>query len=106
ARPFPPANPGAPAPEETLWSGRYSLKAAMHLWLGWALWSVLVLGLYLRFVEATTTKSLIAFALAAGPALWSLVRALVRKLSLRYRLTNHRLFTERGLFSRQHDELE
>ncbi len=107
AKPFPAAHAGAPVPEETLWSGRYSLKAAVHLWIGWALWITLVLGLYLRFMEEKTTLwNEIAFGVAAGPALWSLGRALVRKFSLRYRLTNHRLFTERGLFSRQHDELE
>lgn len=101
------AAPGALPPEEEVWTGRYSLKAAMHLWLLWALWIALVLGLYLRFVEATTTtKNLLVLAFAAGPALWSLGQALIRKLTLRYRLTNHRLFTERGLLSRRHDELE
>ncbi len=106
ARPFA-ATGGALPPEEALWAGRYSLKAALHLWILWALWIVLVLGLYLRFVATTTaTKNGLVFALAAGPALWSLAQALVRKLTLRYRLTNHRLFMERGLLSRQHDELE
>ena len=107
AKAFTPAAPGALPPEETLWTGRYSLKAAAHLWLGSALWIALVLGLYLRFVEtATAQKNLIVLAASLGPALWVLGLALVRKLTLRYRLTNHRLFIERGLFSRQHDELE
>lgn len=107
AKAFTAAAPGAPPAEETLWRGRYSLKAAMHLWLLWALWITLVLGLYLRFVDATTPLANGAvLALALGPALVSLGQALLRKLTLRYRLTNHRLFTERGLLARQHDELE
>jgi hypothetical protein len=40
------------------------------------------------------------------PAAWSLGLALVRKVTLRYRLTNYRLFTQRGLLARDNDEIE
>src|SRR5262245_49803340 len=107
AKPFSAAGAGGVPPEETLWMGRYSLKAVAHLWLLWALWMALVLGLYVRFVEPRTALgNELALALAVGPVLWSLAAALLRKLTLRYRLTNHRLFTDRGIFARQHDELE
>lgn len=111
AQPFPAGSPGTQPAEETLWRGRYSLKAAAHLWLSWPLWMLLMLSLGLlrgslpaRFVPERFTLWLALLALLPGA--WPLGHALVRKLSLRYRLTNHRLFTERGLLSRQHDELE
>jgi len=105
AMPLPPA--GAPGPEQPLWTGRYSLRAATHLWVLSALWMALVMALYLRFVGTRTQRyDLIALAAGLAPAVLALGRALIRRLSLRYKLTNHRLFTDRGLFSRQHDELE
>jgi len=107
AKPLHTAPAGAPPPEETLWTGSHSLKADVHLWILWALWIALVLALYLRYMTTpTTATNLGVCALAVGPALWSLGRALVHKFGLRYRLSNHRLFTERGLFSRRLDELE
>jgi membrane protein YdbS with pleckstrin-like domain len=98
---------GAPTPEQSLWKGGYALRAAMHLWILSALWMALVLALYQRFV-GTRTQRLDEIALAVGlvPALLALARASVRRLSPRYKLTNHRLFTERGILGRQHDELE
>lgn len=107
ARPFgEPAAAEQPA-EETLWSGRYSLKAAAHLWVLWALWISVVVAAYVLF---TTTRGAwtngLFLAGGFGPGLWMLTQALLRKLTLRYRLTNQRLFTERGLLARAHDELE
>jgi uncharacterized membrane protein YdbT with pleckstrin-like domain len=104
---IPMAPAGAPTPEQPLWTGRYSLRAATHQWILSALWAALVMALYLRFVPTRTQRTdLIALAAALLPAVVALGRAFWRRLSLRYRLTNHRLFTERGIFSRHHDELE
>jgi membrane protein YdbS with pleckstrin-like domain len=103
----PETSPPAAPVEETLWTGRYSLKAELGAWLLCAGWIGLVAFLFLRFVTArTTTAHGIALALAVGPGLWALGRAFLSKASLSYRLTNHRLFIVRGLLSRQHDELE
>ena len=44
AKSFAPAATGGLPPEEALWSGRYSLRAAMHLWLLWGAWIVLEIG--------------------------------------------------------------
>jgi len=98
---------GAPVPEQSLWKGRYSLRAATHLWLLSALWMGGVIAAYLRFV-GTRTQLYDEIALAAGlvPGVLALFSTMLRGLSLRYKLTNHRLFTERGILSRQHDELE
>lgn len=104
---IPMAPAGAPVPEQPLWTGHYSLRAATHLWILSALWAALLMALYLRFLGTRTQRTdLIALAAGLAPAVLALGRTLVRRLSLRYRLTNHRLFTERGIFSRQHDELE
>src|SRR6185503_16201258 len=106
ARSFAPE--GAPPREEQLWAGRYSLRAATHLWFLSALWAALVLAAYQHFAGATRTREsdLVALAGAFVPAVVAIFQTLARRLSLRYRLTNHRLFTERGILSRQHDEIE
>jgi membrane protein YdbS with pleckstrin-like domain len=107
AKPFGEPGGAAPAAEETLWSGRYSLKAAAHLWVLWALWISVVVAAYVLFTgtRGAWTNGLFLTA-GFGPGLWMLGQALLRKLTLRYRLTNQRLFTERGLLARAHDELE
>jgi membrane protein YdbS with pleckstrin-like domain len=109
AQPFAaPPSPAPPPPEATIWTGRYALKSVAHVWLLWFAWIVGVLLVYWRFVgkwpDARNWQILAAVALV--PGLWPLGRALYAKLTLRYRLTNHRLFTESGLLARQHDELE
>ncbi len=111
AQPFPAKSPGALPAEENLWTGSYSLKAETHLWLSWPLWVVLVFALSLLRTSLPASLELENLRLylagvAILPGLGLLARALVRKWSLHYRLTNYRLFTERGLLSRQHDELE
>jgi membrane protein YdbS with pleckstrin-like domain len=102
---------GQEAPEERLWTGSYSLKAAIHLWLSWPVWGALFVALYVFRASLPSAVVVEDFELylaiaAILPGLVLLARALVRKWSLRYRLTTHRLLTERGLLSRRHDELE
>ena len=98
---------GVPVPEQSLWKGRYSLRAATHLWIFSALWMGLVVALYLRYLgKRTQLHDEIALVAGLVPGLLALWSTMIRGLSLRYRLTNHRLFTERGILSRQHDELE
>jgi len=106
-----PAAPAPPIAEETLWTGRYALRASAGMWVVSCLWLLgCVLG-YLRFAGSmrpdwSAWTGLAASAVALAPLLWTLGKALARKLSLRYRLTNDRLFTERGILSRRFDELE
>jgi membrane protein YdbS with pleckstrin-like domain len=95
------------AAEEPIWTGRYSPRAAAHLFGLAGLWlaGVLIAG----FAWRTRVPFLIPWGLAVVavvPGAWVFVQTLLRRWSLRYRLTSHRLFTERGLLSRQHDELE
>ena len=107
AQPFEPRASAAQPAEETLWAGRFALRSEAHLWLFAGLWGALVFGLYLRFaVDSGQPLGWLALALALVPGLLQLGRSLVQRLSVRYRLTNHRLFTQRGLFARVHDEIE
>jgi membrane protein YdbS with pleckstrin-like domain len=108
APPEPTAKGGrAMPPEEPLWSGRYSLRAAAQLWILSGAWIALVVWLYLRYVETSSQKlNLTVASVALLPAAWALCLGLYRKLTLRYRLTNHRLFTQRGLLGRDNDEVE
>jgi len=107
ARPFGSAPSGAQPAEETLWTGRFALRSEAHMWVLAGLWGALALFLYLRFAEnPSQTLNLVALALALVPGILQLGHALVQRLGVRYRLTNHRLFTQRGLFARVHDEIE
>jgi uncharacterized membrane protein YdbT with pleckstrin-like domain len=110
ARPFPAgatAAPTATAPEETLWTGSYALKSVAHLWLLAALWMAGVAVAWVNLPGKPDPRARWgALGVALLPAVLVLLQGLVRKLALRYRLSNHRLFTVRGIFSRQHDELE
>jgi len=97
---------GAQPAEEELWTGRYSPKAAVHLWILAALWAVVLVLVYLRFRAGAGVADWVVPAAALLPGLVVLARTLLRRFTLRYRLTNHRLFTDRGLLRRDHDELE
>jgi membrane protein YdbS with pleckstrin-like domain len=106
ARPFA-AQPAAQPPEEEVWRGRYSMKDGAHLWFFWVVWLVLVAVGYTQLLDAPRDETKwIALGLALLPAPFILGSLLLRKLTLRYRMTNYRLFIVRGLLARQHDELE
>lgn len=101
------AAPSAVVAEETLWSGRYSLKAVAHLWILAGLWMLAIFAAWLNLPgEPSTSGNGIALAAALLPALVVLAQGTWRKLALRYRLSNHRLFTVHGVLARRHDELE
>lgn len=116
AAPSPPASPlpAAPAPsgpEEELWRGRFSGKSLAHLWLLWLLWVVglACLNWFVLSPEFREKNGWIfyIYAAAAGlPALYIVWIYLVQKLTVRYKLTTHRLFKERGFISRDINEVE
>ncbi|MHC4605467.1 MAG: zinc ribbon domain-containing protein [Planctomycetota bacterium] len=106
--PFPAGGP--PMPEEALWKGRFSGKALAHWWL---LWFVEIVGLAILYWGVlgphTREKDWPFYVVAAAavlPLLWIVWASLVRKITVRYRLTTHRLFRERGLLSRTISEVE
>ena len=105
-----PSAPAAPEAEQELWRGRFSAKAQAHWWF---LWSVEVVGLfYLWFahvdpeVRRNPAARYVFAAAALLPAIWIAWNLLVAKLTVRYRVTTHRLFKDSGLFSRHLDEVE
>lgn len=106
--PYPTANGPTPVvPEETLWEGRYSAKAAALSWLLWLFWVALLAVAATTFLAGKGTQVQLGLLLSALlPGLLLGARVLYRKLTMRYRLTNHRFFRERGLLSRSIDEVE
>ena len=110
-----PAAPAAPAPaasepEQNLWKGRFSAKAQAHWWVLWSAEVVGLLWLWFRQIDEATLSTLsarIVFAVAALlPAVYIGWTLLASKLSVRYRLTTHRLFKESGILSRSLNEIE
>ena len=105
----PPAAPAALEPEQELWKGRFSGKAQGHWWLLWFLELPALAVLYWKLPGDKQSNPIVRWGFVAAAALpivlilWSLM---VRKLSMRYRLTTYRLFKESGILSRQLNEIE
>jgi uncharacterized membrane protein YdbT with pleckstrin-like domain len=97
----------AAVPEKTLWTGRFSARAESLHFILWLVWLGILATLYLTLL-AQQTRPVHLFLLGAAllPGLLLLFRTAIEKLSTRYRLTNQRLFRQRGLLSRRLDELE
>jgi membrane protein YdbS with pleckstrin-like domain len=104
-----PAAPGAEA-EQDLWKGRFSAKAQAHWWLLWSLEVAGLLWLWFQHVSPEVRAGIPARAVFASaallPALYILWTLVAGKLSVRYRVTTHRLFKESGILSRSLNELE
>ena len=93
--------------EQEVWRGRPSGKAMAGSWLAWIVWMTFLATL--RIFVLQSWEKWINYALAGAvalPALWILVRTAGIKMSLRYRLTTHRLFVERGVIARAITEIE
>src|SRR5262245_24836133 len=90
-------------PEDELWSGKYSPKAMAGPMVGAAILTVLGL-------VAGSFFPPFGWMLAGGVAVvvwvWLLLTLVYRQLTVRYRLTTHRFFTERGLLSRTTDRVQ
>ena len=105
---FPAASTGASNfPEKTLWTGRCSAKAEALHWILWFAWLAIAAVLYLTILAGESRVLRLAILVAALlPGVLLLVRIAFEKLTVRYRLTNQRLFRQRGFLSRRLDELE
>jgi membrane protein YdbS with pleckstrin-like domain len=106
----PPAAAPSQEPEQELWKGRFSSKAFGHLWLLWfaelGILAYLWLGVVPPGVKSSPLSLPILGALAGLPLLAILWSTFLQKISVRYRLTTHRLFKECGILSRQMNEIE
>jgi membrane protein YdbS with pleckstrin-like domain len=73
-------------------------------------WLIGLVVVYVQLVpEETKKQSWVLYVLAALvllPALWVFWMILVRKLTVRYRLSTHRLFKEEGILRRSINEVE
>lgn len=108
--PLAPPSSASAEPEQEVWRGRFSGKALGHWWALWLFWVGGLGYLWLAHVPSeyrgTAWARYVLLGLSGAPAaalLWTLA---VRKLSIRYRLTTHRLFRDVGILSRQADEVE
>jgi membrane protein YdbS with pleckstrin-like domain len=98
--------PGGDAPiEEELWTGGYSAKAMYGPWIGAGLATIAGLIAVVLWANDTLGWSIfgIAVLLVWGGLLLTLV---IRRLGVKYRLTNHRLFQEKGILRRVTDRIE
>jgi uncharacterized membrane protein YdbT with pleckstrin-like domain len=92
----------ADTPEVTLWEGRYSPKAMVGSWifLGIAALMGVVLAIYLMTTPqfAYWWVPIAAVLLLAGVIA---VRYFIKRIGIRYRLSNHRFFHEEGILNRK-----
>ena len=100
----------ATEPEEELWKGRFSAKARAHHVALWIFWAAVLAYIWLGLLTDDQQNSSFWFwvfaSLSVLPVLYIVVSIMIMKLGTRYRLTTHRLFRERGIITRQMDELE
>ena len=91
--------------EKELWTGGYSPKAMYGPWIGAAVATIAGLIAVPLLRNDTLGWSIfgIAVLLVWGGLLLTLV---IRRLSVKYRLTNHRLFHEQGILRRVTDRIE
>ena len=101
----------APAPgmeaEQPVWSGRFSPLAYGHWALLWLLFAASAGFVALKWL--TLPEAWMRWVYSGAvllPAVGIALSALWKRLSLRYRLTNHRLFLEEGILSRKISEIE
>ena len=108
--PAPAAAPSSAEPEQELWIGRFSGQTLAHDWILWVLWvGVLVYAWFALITPPSRQQPVFrwTFLAAVGvPFLAILWSVLVQKLTIRYRLTTHRLFKDTGIFSRNLNEIE
>jgi uncharacterized membrane protein YdbT with pleckstrin-like domain len=102
--------PQAPGePETELWRGRFSARAHGHRWILWVFWIGVLIFVFLKYPPQGEYALWLRYAFLGAaflPLLAILWATVVLKLSVRYRLTNYRLFTESGIISRTLNETE
>ena len=109
SQPAPSAVPPSMDPEEELWKGRFSGKAQGHWWALWFIEIPALLFLWFKVPEDIRKGPYAKWAFLAAvitPLVFILWTWMIEKLSIRYRLTTHRLFIETGILSRELNEIE
>ncbi|MBV8881242.1 MAG: PH domain-containing protein, partial [Planctomycetaceae bacterium] len=96
-------------PEHELWRGRFSGKAQGLWWVLWFLEMPALVYLWFRLspeLQKGPYARWVFGAAAVIPVFFILWTFMIEKLSTRYRLTNYRLFKEKGILSRELNEIE
>jgi len=100
------ARQGGETPEEDLWTGSFSPKAMIGTWILMAIVTVAAIVLGVLFLPAAP----LAWPVLIGGVvlMWLFGAAYLgyRRMSVHYRLTNHRFFHERGILRRVTDRIE
>ena len=96
---------GGEDPEQELWAGGYSPKAMYGPWIAAALATIAALVAVLLWRNDTLGWSVFGIAVVLVWGGLGLTLA-IRRLSVKYRLTNHRLFHEQGILRRVTDRIE
>lgn len=92
--------------ERNIWRGRPSWRAHYGHWIiAVALWIVLVVLVYRWTLPASSLRTWV-WAVVGATAVALLVRELLVVFGQRYRLTNIRLFVDRGILTRTTDQTE
>ncbi|MEX2140564.1 MAG: PH domain-containing protein [Pirellulales bacterium] len=96
---------GGEVAEQELWTGGYSPKAMYGPWIAAAL--ATIAGLVVVLLWRNDTIGWLVFGVAVV-LIWGglLLTLAIRRLSVKYRLTNHRLFHEQGILRRVTDRIE
>ncbi len=114
----PMADPQAPAsearvpdprttPETEIWRGGCSGGILAGAWLLWIVWTTFLATLWLFVLRAPQPwMNWAMLGASVLPAAWLLLKTFWLRLSIRYRLTTHRFFRERGVVARQIAEVE
>jgi len=103
---------GSAETEKPLWAGRASYKATLDHWLVFAMVLAVALVLLLAFGRADSPKPLrqfihlLCWLVIVPPGLWLTVKMLYLRWAFAYRLTEQRLFVDRGIITRTTDQLE
>lgn len=92
-------------PEEVLWEGGYSPKAMFGGWIAGGLVSLLLLAAA-AFLRGRTEYWWAPLAAIALVWFYLLAQLLSLRLSVHYKLTNQRLFNQRGILSRKVNRVE
>ena len=93
-----------PDEEQELWEGGYSGKAMIGAWIGAAALTIAAIAGAVAMPEPTMQMVIGGVVLIVWLVL--IFKFLAQKLGVRYRLTNHRFFHQKGILSRTTDRIE
>jgi uncharacterized membrane protein YdbT with pleckstrin-like domain len=95
------ARPINDTPENTLWEGRFSPKAMVGAWIGMGLADLALVVIAIYLLTARSGYWWIPLAIMLVLDFVIVIRYLIKRISIRYRLSNHRFFHEEGILNRK-----